>query len=213
MNFADIENTWRSPHNRPSAAELEKQTMKLIDELRRSRRTSRGLLWLTAVPLVLLTGRLLLHAIWPSPGLDRLDLAREWVVVPFFLLPWVGWLLFWRSQRRHEAAHADYAQSIQAGVSALLDQNRREGARSHLVAALLLLSVPLVGGVVWQLRMVGKAGDEILVPALVIYPAYVVLTVAWIAFDHLRKNLPRRKELEALLAEYKADSTSGRSTS
>ncbi len=202
MNFADIEKTWRSAHNRPSAADLEKHHMNLIDELRRSRRASRGLLWLTAVPLVLLTGRLLLHALWPSRGLDRFDLAREWAVVPFFLLPWVGWFLLWRSQRKHEAAHADYAQSIQASITALLDQKRREGWRSQVIAALLLLSLPLVGGVVWQLRLAGKAGDEILIPAMVIYPTYVVLTVAWIAFDHLRKNLPRRKELEALLAEY-----------
>jgi hypothetical protein len=202
MNFAEIEKTWQSAANQPAAAQLEKQKMNLIDELRRSRRASRGLLWLTAIPLVLLTGRLLLHAIWPAPGLDPLDLTREWVVVPFFLLPWVGWGLLWRWQRRHEAAHGNYAQSIQAGVAALLDQNRREGWRSQLVGALLLLSLPLVGGIVWQLRAVGKAGDEILIPAFVIYPTYVALTVAWITRDHLRKTLPRRKELEELLAAY-----------
>ena len=87
MNFADIEKTWRSAGNRPSAAQLEKQKMDLIDQLHRRRRASRGLLWLTAIPLVLVTGRLLLHMLWPDPTLDRLDLAREWVVVPFFLLP------------------------------------------------------------------------------------------------------------------------------
>lgn len=202
MNFADIEKTWHSPHNRPTAAELEKHKMKLIDDLRRRRRANRGLLWLTAIPLVLVTGKLLLHALWPDPALDRLDLAREWVVVPFFLLPWIGWFLIWRSHRQHEARHADYAQSIQAGVSALLDENARERLRLQVVVALLLSSLPLLGGVVWQLRAAGKAGDEILIPAFVIYPAYVVVMVGWIAWEYARKTRPRRRELEVLMADY-----------
>lgn len=203
MNFADIEKTWQSPANRPAADQLEKQKMNLIDELRRSRRAQRSLLWLTAIPLLLITARLVWHGLWPDPALARLDLAREWVIVPFFLLPWIGWFLIWRSQRQHDARHGGYAQSIQAGVAALLDQNRREGLRSRVVAALLLTSLPLVGGVVWQLRAVGKAGDEILIPAFVVYPTYVVLMVGWISWRYARKMLPRRKELEGLLSDYR----------
>jgi hypothetical protein len=202
MNFADIEKTWQLPHNRPSADQLEKQKMDLNYELHRRRRASRGLLWLTAIPLVLITGKLLLHILWPDPTLDRLNLTREWVVVPFFLLPWAGWLLIWRQHRRHEAAHGEYARSIQASMAALLDENRREGLRSLVAAAGLLLSLPLLGGVVWQLRAVGKMGDEVLIPAFVIYPTFVVLMVGWIAWEYARKTRPRQKELEGLLSEY-----------
>ncbi len=202
MNFADIEKTWQSAGNRPSAAQLEKQKMDLINELHRRRRASRGLLVLTAIPLVLITGRLLLHFVWPDPALDRLDLAREWMVVPFFLLPWAGWLLLWRQHRQHAAGHRDYARSIQASTAALLDENRREGQRSLVAVAGLLLSLPMLGVVVWQLRAVGKMGDEVLIPAFVIYPAYVVLMVGWIAWEYRRKTAPRRKELEALLSDY-----------
>lgn len=202
MNFADIEKTWQSAENRPSAAQLEKQKMNLIDELHRRRRATRGLLWLTAIPLVLITGRLLLHALWPAPGLDPIDLSREWVIVPFFLLPWAGWFLMWHLHRRHAACHADCERSIQASVHALLDENRREGLRTVIIAALLLASLPLIGGVVWQLRAVGKMGDEVLIPAFVIYPTYVLWMVAWMGRDYLKKALPRRKELEALLADY-----------
>ena len=202
MNFADIEKTWQSAENRPSAPQLEKQKMNLIDELHRRRRDTRGLLWLTAIPLVLITGRLLLHALWPAPGLDPVDLSREWMIVPFFLLPWVGWLLMWRLYRRHTARHANYEQSIQASVQALLDDNRREGLRTLAIAALLLMSLPLIGGVVWQLRAVGKMGDEVLIPAFVIYPTYVLLMVAWMGREYLKKMVPRRKELEALLTDY-----------
>ena len=79
MNFADIEKTWQSTANRPSAAELEKHQMNLIDELRRSRRASRGLLWLTAVPLVLLTGRLFLHAGVIHAAAGHHAEARRWL--------------------------------------------------------------------------------------------------------------------------------------
>jgi hypothetical protein len=205
MNFAEIETTWRSPHNRPTPAQLEKQKMNVIDELNRRRRSTRGLLWLTAIPLVLITGKLALHLLWPDPALDRIQVAREWAVIPFFLLPWAGWLLMWWLHRGHTVQHADFARSIRAGVAALLDENRRERLRTGVIAALLLGSVPLLGGVVWQLRAVGKAGDEILLPAFVIYPTYVLLTLGWIAFDYFRKTQPRGRELEGLLAQYRED--------
>lgn len=203
MNFADIESAWRSPHNRPNPGQVEKLQARLSDELERRRRSVRGLLWLTAIPLVVVTGKLVLHALWPEPGADPVDFTREWVVIPFFFLPWVGWLVMWQLQRRHEARHADYARSIRAGLIASLDENRREAVRAGVISALLLLSVPLIGGVVWQLRAVGKAGDEILLPAFVAYPTYVVLMLAGIAWQYFRKTQPRGRELAALLAEYR----------
>jgi len=202
MNFADIEKTWQSAGNRPSAAQLEKQKMDLINELHRRRRAGRGLLWFTGIPLVLVTGRLLVYIFWPDPALDRLDLTREWVIVPFFFLPWAGWFLIWRQHRRHEAVHGEYARSIQASMAALLDESRREGLRSLVAAAGLLVSLPLLGGVVWQLRAVGKMGDEVLIPAFVIYPAFVVLMVGWIGWQYVCRSRPRQKELEGLLSDY-----------
>lgn len=203
MNFAEIENMWRSPHNRPTPAQLEKQKMDLNNELNRRRRSTRGLLWLTAIPLIVITAKLVLHMLWPDPALDRFEVAREWLVIPFFLLPWAGWLLMWRLHRGHAVQHRDYARSIRAGVAALLDENRRERLRTGIVVALLLASVPLIGGVVWQLRAVGKAGDEILLPAFVVYPTYVLLMVGWMAHEFFKKIQPRGRELEALLAQYR----------
>jgi hypothetical protein len=55
---------------------------------------------------------------------------------------------------------------------------------------------------IWQLRAVGKVGDEILIPAFVIYPGYVALMVGWIAWEYTRKTRPRQQELEGLAADY-----------
>ena len=57
--------------------------------------------------------------------------------------------------------------------------------------------------IVHQLRAVGKAGDEILVPAFVIWPAYVALMAAWFGWYYFRRLLPRKRELEELMQAYK----------
>lgn len=202
MNFADIENLWHSSQNRPDAAEMEKQKMKFVAILQKRRRAARVLLGLTAIPLVYLTWKVASHLIWPSPGLDPVDLRREWAIVPFFFLPWIGWLVMLGFYRRHHARHPAYDVSVQASVRALLDENRTEERRNYWVAAVLLASLVLLPVVIGQLRAVGKAGDEILLPAYVLYPTYVAGMVAGTLYHVRRKLLPRRRELEALARSY-----------
>lgn len=63
MNFADIENMWRSPLNRPALEQIEKDKMQFATELRRRHRGFVIFLtWIFTV-LTLLTGRLVLHAL------------------------------------------------------------------------------------------------------------------------------------------------------
>jgi hypothetical protein len=203
MNFEDIESVWRSPHNQPSATELEEHKMKLIAELRRRHRASRGLLWLTAIPLVLFTALIVRHVLWPDPALDKVDLNLEWAVFPLFALPWATWFILLRLHRRHQTQHPDYDRSISATVSASLDENRTERTRYKVIAGLLLASIPLVVLIVHQLCAVGKAGQEILLPAYVIWPAYVALMVGWFGWYYFRRLLPKQRQLEALAQSYK----------
>jgi hypothetical protein len=205
MNFADIQQAWQSPHNRPSAAELEKQKMHFITDLRRRHRSSFMLLVLTFIPMAFLTFKLVMHIVSPNPELDPVDLSREWGVVIFFALPWAGWLLLVRLHRRHRTQFANYEQSINASVAALLDENRTERIRTKVVGGLLLASVVILPVIVFQLRSVGKSGDEILIPAFVIYPVYVASMVGWLAYRYRRTLLPRMRELEGLLHSYAGD--------
>jgi hypothetical protein len=202
MNFDDIESVWRSPHNQPSTTELEKQRMKLIAELRRRRRASRGLLWLTFIPLALFTAMIVLHVLWPDPTPPKVDMNREWAILPLFALPWAGWFILLRLHRRHEMRHPDYDRSIAASVSASLDENRTERTRYKIIAGLLAASIPLIVLIVHQLRAVGKAGDEILLPAYVIWPVYVALMVVWFSWYYFRRLLPRKRQLETLAQSY-----------
>lgn len=203
MNFADIQNTWRSPHNQPSAAEIEQQKLQLVAELRRHRRADLGLLCITLVPLAFFTFKVVVHVLWPDPALKQVDLAREWAIVPFFALPWIGWLVLLRKFLSGGRRHPNYDASINASLQVLLEDNRRRRDFHRVVGALLVASVLVLLVIVQQLRAVGKAGDEILVPAWVIYPGYVAAMVAWIVWHERKKLAPRRRELEALLSSYR----------
>jgi hypothetical protein len=202
MNFADIETMWHSPRNRPNPAQLEKQKMEFVADLNRRRRGNLFFLALIFALLAFMTGKVASHVLWPDPALDRVDLAREWAIVPFFALPWIGWLFMVRLHRKHHVAHPHSDASISASVAALLDENRAERTRYKFIAGLLILSVLVLPVIVYQLMEVGKAGREIMIPALVIYPTYVVGMLVWSWFHHQRKLLPRKAELEALLKSY-----------
>lgn len=202
MNFDEIESVWRSPHNQPSATELEEHKMKLVTELRRRHRASLGLLWLTALPLLFITFKIVQHALWPDSAHTPMDWEREWAVLPFLALPWLGWFMMLRLYLRHQRRHPAYDGSIRESVAASLDENRTERTRYKVLTGLLVGSVPLLLIVVQQLRVVGKAGDEILVPAFVIWPGYVALMVAWFGWYYVRRLLPRKRRLEELAQAY-----------
>jgi hypothetical protein len=202
MNFDDIQQTWRSPHNAPSAAQIENEKMKFITDLRKRRRGSLLLIALVFSLLAFWTAKIVLHVLWPDPASKAVDLSREWGIMPFFALPWIGWGILVYLHRRHHTRHASYDRSISASVAALLDENRTERIRYKVIAWLLVASVVVLPLIVYQLRAVGKAGDEILIPAFVIYPAYVLGVLIWSAVHHRRKLLPRKRELETLLESY-----------
>ena len=202
MNFDDIQKTWQSPQNQPSAAQLEQDKMNFLTDLRkRNRGTVLFMLWILGV-LLFLTAKIVLHIAWPDPAKDAIDLSREWSVIPLFALPWLCLLAFFRKYRRHRAAHPDYARSISASVRALLDENHLARERQKwaaLLSGVMLLLMPLI---VHQLRAVGKAGDEILVPAFVLLPALMLCIFLGMLWHQRRVLLPRKRQLEDLLASY-----------
>lgn len=202
MNFAEIENMWRSPQNQPTAAQLEEIKMKFVNDLNKRHRGSVVFLTAVGVALAVFTGKIIFHLLWPRPGLDVVDLVREWAIIPFFALPWIGWMILVRRYRRHRSQHPNYDASIPASIRALLDENRLECARFKTVSWLQGVTLVVLPLIVFQLRAVGKAGDEILIPAFVIFPMIIIGIFAWSSFRYRRQLLPRKRELEALLASY-----------
>ena len=178
--------------------------MKFVTELRRRRRDSLGLLVISFLPLAFLTYKLLAHAVAPAAGSRALNLVDEWAVVPFFALPWIAWLVLLRQFVRGPRPRGDQA-PISATIAALLQDNRKQRTFYKIVGAVLLASALMLPLIVHQLRGVGKMGNEVTIPAFVLYPLYVAGVLIWAVRYDRRTLRPRGHELEALLQAYERD--------
>lgn len=203
MNFDDLQKTWQSPLNQPSPAQLEKDKMTFISELRKRHRGALIFFaWIFFV-LTLFTGRLVVHLATPHPVGQAIDISREWGSFFLIALPWFALAFFFKQHLSHRARHPNYERSISASVRAALEENRLTQARQKWIMMLNGTVVLLMPLIVFQLRSVGKAGDEITLPAFVFLPA-LMLSISLGMWWHRRRTLrPRERELEALLATYR----------
>jgi hypothetical protein len=202
MNFADIENAWRSPHNQPTAAEQEEIKMKFTTDLRRRHRGF--VIWMTTVlaALVYFSARLIYFVF--AEGVSRVgfDPGREWSALLLLALPWIAAIFFTREFLRHRARHPNYERTIAESLRASLDENRLALLRLKVIAVLLGAIVLLMPLIVYQLRAVGKVGNEVLLPAFILFPLFVVIELGAFVYYYRRKVQPRTRQLEALLKSY-----------
>lgn len=203
MNFADLEKMWHSPLNRADPSALEHLKIEFVADHDRRRRNQKRFLFLVAAVLTFLTLRFLGFALRPETVPSGFNPAREWGAVLLLLLPWGGAAFLARQLSRHDRTHGEPAPSLAGSVRALLAENRMSRTRLKAMAWLhgaTLLALPVV---VYQLRATGKAGDEILVPAFVIWPLIAAGIFLGLWWHDRRKLQPRQHQLEALLQSYK----------
>jgi hypothetical protein len=200
MNFAEIQNAWRSPHNQPSPAQLETMKQRFIADHDRRRRGLKLFVTIVAGWLTVVTVRLLMFVFNPAPA--EFAWSEEWGTPVMLVLPWVALGFLVQQLRTHDRDHGASAPTLAAGVQALLAENQMSRTRLKVVALLhaaMLAAVPLV---VYQLRAVGKAGDEILVPAFVLWPLVSLVILLAMRWHYRTKLVPRQRELEAVLRSY-----------
>lgn len=203
MNDAELDRAWRSPRNQPAAAAVAEARDRFLGDLERRRRGARLLLALVGGVLALLTGRVLVAA-WPGATPPAVELARDWASLLFLAVPWAGFVMLARRMLRHERAHAGAERSVGAAVRALRDENAMARARLKVVAGLHGATLVLLPLVVWQLRAAGKAGDEILAPAFIGWPAVAGAILAALWWHDRRHLRPRARQLDELLREHDA---------
>lgn len=200
MKFADIENAWRSPHNRPPAAQFEQDRLRFITTLRRRERRFYVGMTLVLTWLTLITGRLIWFLLWPDPAKDRIDFSREWAVVPFLVLPWLGAALLIRQHRR-SARHPDCDCSIADSLRLLIGQGRLSMARMTTLLWLHLIGAPLLALCIRQIYEAGKARPHEIRSMIVAMAAAVSISVGCLTFAWF-SNRREARRLEALLQTY-----------
>jgi hypothetical protein len=202
MSYDELENAWRSPRNQPDTAALAAMHGRFLDELESRRRGVKLLLFAIVAALSLLTLRFGVYVFRPMADQPPFEWSREWGALLFLLVPWAGAVFFARRLMRHEREHGYPERNVRESVRALLDENAMSRARLKAVAALHVTLLVLLPLVVWQLRAIGKAGDEIVLPAFVGWPliAAAILGAMW--WHDRAKLRPRRAQLEELLRGY-----------
>ncbi|MGC4073298.1 MAG: hypothetical protein QM760_12435 [Nibricoccus sp.] len=196
MSYDDMKNLWKSPENRPSPEETERQRAALVASLKKEHRAFYlrvGLaLTLMLVPLI----GMVKHVIEGGP----FAFNREWAVLLLFALPWIGAVLFIRRQLRHRRAHADYDRSVGQTLRAALDANHAAQQRAKIMQGLLALSAPVMALCIWQLQVVGKARPHEAASLATLMTIVIVASWGGIFWD-ARKLRPEEKRLAALVAE------------
>ena len=198
MNFTDIQHAWASPHNRPSAAEIEAHKTTLCTLLARRRRGFVALVATPTITLTAVTGAL----VWRLLADEFFDLSHEWAALLLLALPWFALVGFIRHQRTHLARHPDYRRSLSSGLRALLDENRLARMRAKTLLVLHLASLPLVVLVARQLVAAGKARPHEAQSMLIFFGTVIVLALGALSAWLLRKLRPEQARLEALLRAY-----------
>ncbi len=202
MNFAEIEHVWRSSHNRPSAEIIERDRRRFLAELERRNRGFVVFIAIVIGMLAVITGRAIVSQIGAAPGGGRVDFMNEWGAFLMLGLPWFAVFFFLREHRRARRRAATDGPSISAGIRTLLDEARFARLRLKWVAWLHGAVLAILPVVVFQLRAVGKAGDEILLPAFVIWPLIVAGILVGLWYHDRRKLRPWEEQLRALLKAY-----------
>lgn len=204
MSFDDLNKIWDSPENQPSPEELEQAKAQFAASLKRRHRGFVRYMATVGTVLVVITVVFILELIWPDPE-GIIDFAKEWSVIPLFLLPWAALAFSVRHYRRHRDRHTDYETSIQASLQAALDENRISRKRHVFIGGLQIVFLLLLPLVVHQLKTVGKAGDEINA-MFVLFPLIFGCIMLGMLWNYRRSLLPGKQKLESLLDAYKSDS-------
>ncbi len=200
MNFETLQAAWQSNANAPSGAASAALLHDAAATLKRRRAELNGLI---AFAFVMLTVPLLLVGLDAATGqVDAIDLAREWALVPFVLIPFVVLALVARRQKLQESRHAVGDASLLAVFRALLDENAAARWRTFLIGGAIVLFVPLLAVMLGQMGETGKMSPQNIAQAGIVMGGALAVSLAVMAARYVWRLVPERRRLEALIAQY-----------
>jgi hypothetical protein len=201
MNPDDLNALWHSPQNEPAPARLESDRQRFLTTLRQRDRGFRVCMALVFGWLTVVTGRLVWVVVSPTPGRQPIDFTREWAVLLFLALPWLGAILLVRQHRHRSAWHPAAEPSISDSLRALVGQCRGATARVRTLLWLHVLGVPLLAVCLRQIIHAGKAQPHEIPSMIAFFACVVALSMGGLACELWRQRRETRR-LERLLQDY-----------
>ena len=198
MNFNELQTLWNARGNEPTPAQREKLTRQFADTLRRQRRNQ--LIWLvwTFFALTVMTG----FASWVIFGTDKVDLAREWGMIPLILIPWSVAILFLKRFLKPAAPLCRGDAAIVDALSAAVAANRAAQSRSKIMGMMYAIFIPVLACGVWQLHSVGKTSSREMLSMTIFFAVALGLGAAAVFARYRFRLVPQQKHLEALLRQF-----------
>jgi hypothetical protein len=206
MNFAELEMIWNSGGNQPSAGQREKITRHALEWVRRQRRHQGiWLVWTFGVLTVLTS-----FAGWVLFGTDKVDLGREWGVIPLLLLPWTFAVIFLKRFLKPEMAVVRGDMPIAEALGQAIRTNEASQFRLRAMGVLYAVFVPVLAVGMWQLHLAGKASSRELFSMAVFFGGVLLLSGAGVFARYRFRLKPQHQQLKAVLGYYEEGASASR---
>lgn len=198
MNFNELQTLWNAGGNEPTSVQREKLARQFADKLRRQRRNQ--LIWLvwTFFVLTVMTG----FVSWVIFGTNKVDLAREWGIIPLLLIPWSVAILFLKRFIKPAAPLCRGDVALSAALAAAAAANRAAQSRSKVMGVMYAISIPALACALWQLHAVGKTSSREMLSMAIFFAAVLGLSAAAVFARYRFRLVPQQKHLEALLKQF-----------
>ncbi|MBK6705228.1 MAG: hypothetical protein IPG56_16685 [Caulobacteraceae bacterium] len=198
MDYESLGNAWASNANNPSAA----ASAYVFAEAQATLAKRRGHLQrLLVFAGVMLTMPLALMGLDIVTGqADAIDLAREWGLIPFALIPFVVLVLI----ATRAAPQGVPAGALLETFRALRADNTAAQLRIFIIGGAMIAFAPLLYVLLNQLVATGKMAPHEMQSAAFVLGSALALSALWMIVKLVTRLAPERRHIDALIAQYEA---------
>lgn len=196
MDYESLRNAWASNANNPSAA----ASAYVFAEAQATLAKRRGHLQrLLVFAGVMLTMPLALMGLDIVTGqADAIDLAREWGLIPFALIPFVVLVLI----ATRAAPQGVPAGALLETFRALRADNTAAQLRIFIIGGAMIAFAPLLYVLLNQLVATGKMAPHEMQSAAFVLGSALALSALWMIVKLVTRLAPERRHIDALIAQY-----------
>ena len=198
MDYESLRSAWASNANNPSAAASAYIVAEAQAKLAGRRTQLRRMLVFAGVmltiPLALMGVDLL------TGQVDSIDLAREWGLIPFALIPFVALIIIAQRAAPQGAPTGTLLETFRA----LKADNNAARLRIFIIGGAQLAFVPLLFVLLNQLVATGKMAPHEMQSAAIVLGGALACGAVWMIVKYIAQLAPERRHLDALIAQYEA---------